>query len=324
MTLLLWIGIAVALFVVLRTMLLYRSQSGRGAEAFDGVVYRVGAAAIAERSSREPRATVICMHGFVEDLRYFTRFYADPEIQLILVNSADYNVPIVDPKFRSAEWAAAPLLSEGTIEYDAMVLIQALQHLPATRSVRVHGHSRGGAVVLEAAARRPELFRDVEVILEAPVLPRGQFRSSPSAPVRWFLPLLLPLWRGQPISKYNRNRWGRLDDARKRELIENLPFSARRAVTMVRNMKSLAEWVDRRDYQVYDNVSRGVILIADNDQVLDPDSMTESAKRAAPKLQTVAVKDCSHFVLLDQPAAIPPPVKQRGDAARRQSTPVAS
>jgi pimeloyl-ACP methyl ester carboxylesterase len=320
MTLLLWIGIALALLIALRAILLYRSNPGRGAEPFDGVVYRVGTAAIAERSSREPRATVVCMHGFVEDLRYFTRFYADPEIQLILINSADYHLPIADPQFRPAEWASSPLLSEGTIEYDAMILIHALQHLPKSQSIRVHGHSRGGAVVLEAAALRPDLFRDVEVVLEAPVLPRGQFRSSPSTPVRWLLPFLLPLWRRQPISKYNRHRWGRLEDARKREMIETLPFTARRGVTMVRNMKSLAQWVTRRDYRVYENVSRGVVLVPGNDQVLDPDSMQDSARHAGSTLQAMRVPDCSHFVLFDRPQAIPPVVKTPGNSPQRRAT----
>ena len=154
------------------------------------------------------------------------------------------------------------------------------------------------------------------------MLPRGRFRSSPSVVVRGFLPFVWPLWRRQPITKYNRHRWGRLDNARKRELIVGLPFTARRCVTMVRNMKSLEEWANRRDYHVYENVTRGAILVADNDQVLDPESMAESASHAAPRLQTVPVQDCSHFISLDRPSAIPPPTKY--DAAQRQSTSVTS
>jgi pimeloyl-ACP methyl ester carboxylesterase len=300
-----WLIGVVAVVLLVRAALLYRVQPQRSAERFDGVIYRVGAAAIAERTSRQPRATVVCMHGFVEDLRYFSQFYSDADIQLILVNSGDYHIPIVDPQFRSAAWVTAPLLSEGTIEYDAMVLIQALQHLPKTRSVRVHGHSRGGAVTLEAATMRPDLFRDVEVVLEAPVLPRGRFSQRPSGILNWLLPFLVPLWRRYPISNYNRHRWGQLDTARKREVIKSLPFNVRRIVTMVRNMKSLAEWVNRRGYEIYENVARGVILVADNDQVLNPQAMRESAQHASPAVQTVWVDNCSHFVLFDQPQAVP-------------------
>jgi pimeloyl-ACP methyl ester carboxylesterase len=323
MLILAWLVGVVAVLLLVRAVLLYRVQPQRSAEPFDGVAYRVGAAVVAERTSRQPRATVLCMHGFVEDLRYFSRFYADPDIQLILINSADYHVPIVDPQFRLAAWAAVPPVSEGTIEYDAMVLIQALQHLPKTRSIRVHGHSRGGAVALEAATMRPDLFREVEVVLEAPMLPRGRFRRPSSRVFNWFFPLFVTLWRRHPISNYNRHQWGRLDDMRKREVIESLPFNARRVVTMVRNLKSLAEWANRRDHSVYANLRRGVILVADNDQVLDPQTMRESAQHASPAIPTVPVDDCSHFVLFDQPQAIPALARETSEAARLRMEPAA-
>ena len=54
------------------------------------------------------------------------------------------------------------------------LMLRALEHLPRSPIVRVHGHSRGGAVVLEAASMRPELFKDVEVLLEAPTCQRQE------------------------------------------------------------------------------------------------------------------------------------------------------
>jgi pimeloyl-ACP methyl ester carboxylesterase len=304
-----WVlGVVVAAQVA-RTALLYRVRPRRHVEGFEGIVYRVGDAAVAERRSDRPRATVICVHGFCEDLRYFTQLYADPEIQLILLTSADYHVPIADPQFRAATWMAPPKRLSGAIEYDAQVLLQALQHLPRTESIRVHGHSRGGAVALEAAAQRPDLFRDVEVILEAPVLPRAAERVPISPVVLWLIPFLFALWRLQPISE-SRQRWGRLDNVRKREIIEGYPFNARRIVTMMRNLKSMQAWRNRRDFDLYQNVQRGAVLIPDDDQVLDPVSMLDSAKHAAGRLTIVPVQNCSHFVLFDQPTAIPPVRKQ--------------
>ncbi|MFL6650014.1 MAG: alpha/beta fold hydrolase [Sulfurifustaceae bacterium] len=301
-----WLLGVVIVVIAWRMVLLYRVSPQHHAEPFDGVVYRVGTASVVERASANPRATVICMHGFVEDVRYFTQFYAEREIQLILVVSADYHVPITNPQYRSADWIKTPLLSEGTIEYDAMVLTQALEHLPKAGSVRVHGHSRGGAVVLEAAAMRPDLFRDVEVILEAPVLPGAQPRRPMSPVMYWLFPFLVVLWRRQPISNYNRRQWGRLDNPRKRELIMGFPFNPKRVVTMIRNVKSIAAWQARKNYDLYRSVGRGTVLIGDDDQVLDPISMRASAERAAGSLRTVWLQNCSHFVLWDQPSAIPP------------------
>src|SRR5262249_4144672 len=157
--------VVAATLLALRRWLLHREWGRRHAEPFDGVVYRVGEAAVAERRCDGPRATVLTIHGFVEDLRYFTHFYDDPSVQLIALTSCDYHVAIGEPRHERADWACAPSAPPGSIEYDAAVLVQALEHLPRARHVRVHGHSRGGAVVLEAASMRPDLFERVEVLL---------------------------------------------------------------------------------------------------------------------------------------------------------------
>lgn len=308
MIFLLW-TVAFLLFVsVVRFVMLHRQRPQRISEAFDGVVYEVGAAFVAERASTHPRATVVCMHGYLEDVRYFWSHYQDPDIQLLMVQSGDYHLPIQDPQFRSADWSKAPSAEAGTIEYDADVLLQVLQHLPKTKNIRVHGHSRGGAVVIEAAAKRPDLFREVEVILEAPVLPRAVPRSPSTAIVRWAVPFVAALWRLKPISKYNADKWGQLDNPRKRQIIKALPFSVRSSATSVKNLRSIERWRTSRDFDVYNNLARGVILVPDNDQILEPESMRESA-RHAKRLQTIWVKDASHFILYDQPNVFPPVVK---------------
>jgi pimeloyl-ACP methyl ester carboxylesterase len=309
-----WLLLLVAAAYAWRARLLYRVGAPRQVEDFDGVVYRVGDAAIAERRNRRARATVIAMHGFLENPCYFTRHYADPDIQLILITSGDYHVPFAAPQYRTADWARAPDYVLGTIEYDAAVLVQALEHLPVTPSIRVHGHSRGGAVTLEAAAMRPDLFRGVEVILEAPVLPRGEPRRQVPRAARWFAPFYLALWRLRPISSVSRYVFGRLDDARKRALIAALPFNPRRLITATRNLESLETWMREREVGVYENVGGGAILIADDDQVLAPAAMRAAAQPAQGRLHIVEVRDCSHFVLLDRPEALPP-LRKDADAA---------
>ncbi|MCP3163351.1 alpha/beta fold hydrolase [Myxococcus qinghaiensis] len=297
-------GITVSV-LALRQWLLRREGTPSPSEPFDGHVYRVGKAVIAERRCEQPRATVIGMHGFVADMRYFTRHYGDADIQLILVTSCDYHLPITTPREHPAPWAKIPKEPEGTIAHDAAVLVQALEHLPKTDQVRVHGHSRGGAVVLEAAKQRPDLFERVEVVLEAPVLPQARPYTSLSRAQLWLLPFLIPLWRRAPIARHNRGAWGPLEDVRKRELIMAFPFNPKRVSTMVANLLDIGAWSQERDASVFRNVRRGTVLVPGKDRVLESSSMLESAQRGMPELNVVKLDGCSHFVVWDRPDAMP-------------------
>lgn len=302
-----WIGLALLSLLATREWLGRRVGRPRHREAFDGVLYRVGEAVVAERTAPQPpRATVVCMHGFLENMHYFTEHYAATDVQLILINSADYHVPVSGPHLAEAPWAIAPSAPGGAIAYDADVLTQALEHLPRSGQVRIHGHSRGAAVVLEAARRRPERFRDVEVILEAPVLPGARARVEPPALILWLLPFLMPLWRLKPINPQNRGIWGPLDDPRKLRLIEAYPSNPRRVQTVVSNLRDLSRWMSENDSDLYRNIARGTVLVPGNDKVLDPASMRASARQAGEHLRVVELPGCSHFVVPDQPDSIPP------------------
>jgi pimeloyl-ACP methyl ester carboxylesterase len=314
---LLWLVLVGIVGYVLFVALLYRVGAPPRVEHYESVVYPVDSAAIVVRSGQRPHATVIAMHGLFEDPRYFTQFYADPDIQLILVASGDYHVPFEAARREPADWATVPASAVGTIEYDAAVLVQALERLPATRSIRVHGHSRGGAVTLEAASMRPDLFRGVDVILEAPVVPRARPHRRVPGALLWLTPMVFTLWRREPISIYNKHLFGRLDDPRKRMLIEALPSNPRRLVTVMRNLSSLEQWMERRSFDVYRNIERGTVLIADDDRVLDSGSIRASVQHAEGRLQIVEVLDCSHFILLDKPDSFPP-VRKGGRATLRR------
>lgn len=289
--------VAVIALCAMRWLLVRRVQAPPALAPFDGAVYQVGEATVLERASKDARVTVVCMHGYLENFGYFLPFYSAPDIQLIMISSAGYHAP--GPATIPA-WARPVAGTAGTVEYDAEVLVQALEHLPKTARVRVHGHSRGGAVVLEASMLRPDLFETAEVVLEAPVLPGGTPRTPISATVLWLLPFLIPLWRMQPISKRNQALWGRLDNADKRAVISALPFNPRRIDTMLVNLRSIKEWSGRDDAKRLSAV-RGVVLVPGDDQVLDPVSMAASAERAGPRLQIVHVPGSSHFVLYDVP-----------------------
>ncbi len=295
---------SVLVVVVWRALLVRREWPRKHHEPFDGVIHRVGEAVVAERRAEQPKATVIAMHGFVEDMRYFVRHYQDPSIQLIALMSCGYHVPVTDAAPEEPSWAKKPSERHGTIAYDAEVLVQALEHLPKADTIRVHGHSRGGAVVLEAARKRPDLFEDVEVMLEAPVLPRAKFFVQLGALVLWLYPFVIPAWRREPLGARFTRPYGKLDDARKRELMEGLPHNPKRTATLMANIHDMMAWMAERDHSIYAHVRRGTVLVPSHDRVLDAVSMHESAKRAA-SLNVVRVEGCTHFVTLDRPEAIP-------------------
>lgn len=300
------VGLAVLVVVYLRRWLLRREIPQQQATSFKGEVFTVGQASVTRRkSSRSPKTSVVVMPGFMENFLYFTGYYEDPAVELILITSADYHVPVLDCRPVVPGWSRPPEATPGTIAYDAEVLNMALRNLVTTNNVRVHGHSRGGAVTLEAARQQPALFENIEVILEAPVLPQGK----PYAPIpplaRWFVPFYLPMWQQQPISARNRAIWGPLDDSRKRELIMGLPFNPRHCSTMVANMKDMADWMDATGSDIYRHVKRGAILVPGKDRVLQTDAMRASAQQAE-NLQVIEIQGGSHFVVPDHPDSIPP------------------
>lgn len=295
---------------LLRQHQLRRPQAAINHEDFPGVIYEVGAAYVAHRPAHAPvQLTVVAVAGFLEDFRYFTELYADPALELILINNSGYHCPDQHQTPRRPTWAEPIAEEVGSIEYDARVLNLALSHLAQGQQLRVHGHSRGGAVVLEAARQAPAAFKTAEVILEAPVLPGAAAypllelafnpvglyllpfnfallkRSNPELFAKWMYPPLNP---------------------RKLELIKGLYFNPRSYEIILKNVHSMRRWITQTDRSIYACVRQGMILIPEHDTVLDRASMLASARLAAPALQVVETRGTSHFVTLDQPQVVPP------------------
>lgn len=278
-------------------------------EMFSGQVYRIGQGAVSVRNhSGEARHTVIGIHGYLENHCYFTQAYDDPTTELILLTCSNYHIPVNGVTPEDAGWQSPIEELEGTIAYDAELLIQAMEILPSSDSVRVHGHSRGGAIILEAARRRPDLFHDVELLLEAPALPQGRLHPlvtmmlEPVSHGMW--PWLIRLINSAPSSVYGQTFLGRMNP-RKKALLSTLFSSTRDQLTIVRNLEDALDWMDKTPTDVYENVNRGIFLIPGTDRILEKTAMLESA-RACSSMTIQETGAPSHFITLDDDSLIPP------------------
>ncbi|HBX41310.1 MAG TPA: alpha/beta hydrolase, partial [Marinobacter adhaerens] len=197
---------------------------------------------------------------------------------------------------------------EGTIEYDACILNQALSSLPTTQNIRVHGHSRGGAVILEAIKQWPELYDDVEVVLEAPVLPNGKLSAlvttilEPVSHGMW--PWLIRLINSAPSSAYGQTFFGKMNP-RKKQLLSKLFSATKDHLTIVRNIENIMDWMARTDSSVYGHVRHGTFLIPAVDRILDRSSMLASARQSPTTMRIVETEAPSHFITLDSKEWVP-------------------
>ena len=277
-------------------------------EMFSGQVYRVGKGAVSIRNhSGAATHTVIGVHGYLENHCYFTQAYDAPTTELILLTCSNYHIPVNGVTPEDAPWQEPIDEVEGTVAYDAELLIQVLANLPTTPSIRIHGHSRGGAVILEAASRRPELFRDVELLLEAPALPQGKTHAlvtmmlEPVSHGMW--PWLIRLINSAPSSVYGQTFFGRMNP-RKKKLLGKLFSSTRDQLTIVRNLEDVLAWMEQTPTDIYRHVSHGCFLVPGTDRILDKEAMLASA-RACKTMTILETNAPSHFIALDDRSLIP-------------------
>lgn len=278
-------------------------------EMFSGKVFTVGKGAVSIRNhSSQAKHTVIGVHGFLENHCYFTQLYNDSSTELVLLTCSNYHVPVSGPIPEPADWEIPIKYPEATIEYDACILNQALENLPSTENIRIHGHSRGGAVILQAVKFRPELYKNVELILEAPALPGGKTHPLVSAmlePVSHGMwPWVVRLINSTPSSSYGQMFFGKTNE-RKKQLLNKMFSATKDHLTIVRNIENLFAWMDKADYSVYEHVKHGTFLIPKIDRILDRDLMLDSAKHSPNAVRIVETDATSHFVSLDDPKWTP-------------------
>ncbi|PAV25364.1 pimeloyl-ACP methyl ester carboxylesterase [Tamilnaduibacter salinus] len=278
-------------------------------EMFSGRVYKVGRGAVSVRNhSSEAEQTVIGVHGFLENHCYFTQAYDDPSTELILLTCSNYHIPVNGITPEKAPWEVPIKHLEATIEYDAAMLNQALANLPTTQRVRVHGHSRGGAVILEGVRQWPDLYDNVEVVLEAPVLPQGRLHPlvtmllEPVSHGMW--PWLIRLINSAPASTYGQTFFGRMNP-RKKQLLSHLFSATQDHLTIVRNLENLMAWMERNNTDLYQNIRHGTFLIPQVDRILDRGAMLDSARQSPTTMRIIETQAPSHFITLDSKSWIP-------------------
>ena len=287
--------------------LLLNLGAGPPRERVPGQAYRIGASWVYRlpAATNEPAVTLVAVHGFLQSPAYFTGLYpCQADMEVILVGSGDYHSVLTADRVETPSWGTRPDAPLGTIAHDATVLRQGVRHLARGRQLWVHGHSRGGAVAVEAGRQGPSLFRHARFLLEAPVLPDAAlFRPLPRG-VLAAVPWLLPLWQREPINQYIRPALGRLGDERKRRLMEAMPRNPKRALTVIRNVADIQRWMRCHQPGIMANLPEVIVVTTGRDRILDTERMERSAQAGGDHVHVTRLRAPSHFISLDQPGTV--------------------
>lgn len=284
--------------------------------AFSGELHEVGATTIAvQRPSGEATRTVICMPGFLEDMRYFVALYQDRGDELILVNNANYHCPFDGTPGPALDWDRNPHPA-GSIAHDGFLLAQTVRHLASSDDIVLHGHSRGGAVVLDAARQFPSVMKPetgrVRAILEAPVLPQGTPAGRPAGPIAkaltlYLMPIFLAASRNMSTARLNGLPMMRPTNELKTRLCKTIFSNPKTYATAVANVRDIGDWQKNQPHDLYENYEGLTVLIGERDDVLDTRTMRVSAEAGRTRnagVRIVETTQTNHFISLETPAVI--------------------
>lgn len=284
---------------------------------FEGEVMHVGSTYIARRSSRNGSdQSIVCFPGFLEDMRYFQDLYRDSDAELILVNNANYHFPFTAPGTAidpiHLDWPENPFLL-GSIEHDAFYLGLILQEMTTGKHIMVHGHSRGGAVILDTGRQYPALAhsgdRPVSAILEAPVLPQATTAGNGSKPLQhrlacYLMPIAFSRWRHISEDRILKMPMMQPTTTRKTELCRSLFSVSRDYQTCVRQVQSIVKWQRKTSIEVFDHFPNITVVIGEKDGTLDRKSMKISAESGQSRNNGVSILETTgtnHLISLEKP-----------------------
>jgi pimeloyl-ACP methyl ester carboxylesterase len=288
-----------------RNYWLHRPQRFMDATFFDGTLYQAGATDIIKREARDASApTVICFPGFMENQHYFLELYQDANVEFIALNNADYFSGLYAKSTFTPDWNDANPHAVATIEHDAHLLCQVIENLATRDEIILHGHSRGGAVILELARQRPDLAERVTALLEAPLLPKAKPALRLERFARYGGLYLFPLYLGAmsklPTHRMITERSHYPLTPRKRELLAGSARLPKRYSTALRNMLNIRDWQSSRDFDLYPRFKEVRIVLPEKDDVLCRTAMRWSAEQGS-NVRIIETRDTNHFISLEQP-----------------------
>lgn len=283
--------------------------------------------------------SIICFPGFMETSQYFTELYADRPVELILINNCDYHNPFPDQPKREIPWLDKIPYDYGSIAYDAALVNLAAKHLVSNERIIVHGHSRGGAVMLEAAKQNPLLFSNIDLILESPLLPQARLPRKSEALIQYGglfpLPAIIHGLNALPYGSQFRNRFSRFSNSRKTELLSIMTENPNDVDIMIRQIESIYHWSSIATYDMYCNARSVMVVMGESDEVLPLGRMERSARYGESvtcnlgigDVQLVRVENTDHFPSLESPEQMSSIVDQvialgHRNAKNKKQTPI--
>lgn len=308
MEVLLGLVIFLAVFHLLYFYLSQKVSRDPQAVPFDGDLYRIGDHYVAVKQQCDsPAQTVICFPGFLEDMRYFLEVYADKPVELILINNGNYHCPFTTTELKPLTGKEQNPYPSGTIAYDAFCLNQVRRALATCPNLIVHGHSRGGAVVLEAGKQAPEMAGQCHAILEAPVVPGGRLVSATEKRLGrlgfYLLPFVFTILRSLPTSFLLKSPLMKISTPYKAKIFLQLPWTPRQLSTAIVNVKDIIDWQKHNSTELYANYGACTMYVGEVDGVLSRRAMLASG-RQCPRLEIVETQGTDHFISLEQPQLI--------------------
>lgn len=314
MSTLLWSLIGIALFIHLaRSLLAIKPWSAPAGESFSGELLALGnnLVCIPERAIDahlpEGAPTVICFPGLLEDMRYFLEVHRETPARLIIINNANYQNPFAaKPSPEPAWWQANPH-RVGTIAHDAFCVTKVVENFAKEGAVYLHGHSRGGAVVLEAGRQQPDLLRYATAVLEAAVVPKGRLANNGERYLKpiglYLLPFIFTVLRLLPEETRRRALMIRKPTVYKNKLVAAFPYVPKQYATVVLQVADIMEWQLKSDVSYYEHFAAVCLITGERDQVLWRKAMLASARQSA-KVQVIETHGTDHFPSLEKPEVV--------------------
>ena len=171
----------------------------------------------------------------------------------------------------------------------------------------MHGHSRGGAVVLEAGKQEPDRAAGLEAVLEAAVVPKGRLFGNGEKqlqPVGFFLfPFIMSMARVLPSSRLLNSPMMWVTNDLKNRIVAAIPFTPRQYATAETNSRNIIEWHANSDYACYENYKHTTLFVGERDGVLCREAMVESARHSG-KVEVIETSGTDHFISLETPDVI--------------------